>query len=363
MRDDIIITSKPETVGIEPDKEAHVEICFTKDVYEARILDPEAGFEERAVHIEVRTDSFTGSKARVLTHRWRMPQGSEERAVIEKSRQSCPFCPDNLEKMTPKFLPDLIKEGRITHGNAVVVPNAFPYSQHSAVVIMTPEHYVSLNEFESSVLHEAFDAAMVYLRRARAADGGISYASINWNYMPPSGAGMIHPHLQVVAEAKPTLFQERLLTQSLNYHMEKERNYWADLIGHEEQEKARFVGRAGNGAFLTAYAPRGMLGEIIAVFEKARTMEEIGQDGWEGFSKGLTTLLRCFHNMGINSLNMALIGGMDNAGHFWIQARIIPRVSVAPLGVSDVNYFEKGHQEVITVISPEELAQRLREVW
>jgi len=45
---------------------------------------------------------------------------------------------------------------------------------------------------------------------------------------------------------------------------------------------------------------------------------------------------------------------------FCIQARIIPRVSIPPLGISDVNYFEKGHNEVITVVFPEELADEIR---
>ena len=120
--------------------------------------------------------------------------------------------------------------------------------------------------------------------------------------------------------------------------------------------------RSGKVVFLTAYAPRGMLGEVIAIFEKARTLDEVGQEGWRQFSEGLTRVLYCFHSMGVRSLNMALVGSLDNAGHFWTQARIIPRVSVPPFGVSDVNYFEKAHQEIITVISPEELAEKLKEI-
>ncbi|MBW2050575.1 MAG: hypothetical protein JRJ09_18930 [Deltaproteobacteria bacterium] len=32
----------------------------------------------------------------------------------------------------------------------------------------------------------------------------------------------------------------------------------------------------------------------------------------------------------------------------------------SPLGISDVNYFENGHDEVISIISPEELADEIR---
>jgi len=36
--------------------------------------------------------------------------------------------------------------------------------------------------------------------------------------------------------------------------------------------------------FITAYAPRGMLGEVVAIFEKSRTVEELENNHWENFS-------------------------------------------------------------------------------
>jgi len=57
---------------------------------------------------------------------------------------------------------------------------------------------------------------------------------------------------------------------------------------------------------------------------------------------------------------MTLLANMEREEHFCVQARIIPRVSIPPLKISDVNYFEKGHNEVITVIFPEELAAKIK---
>ena len=82
-----------------------------------------------------------------------------------------------------------------------------------------------MDKFDAGVLKNAFEAAMLYTRKVRKVDEGVSYASINWNYMPPAGAGIIHPDLQVIVGANPTLFYERLLTESLKYHREEERNY------------------------------------------------------------------------------------------------------------------------------------------
>ena len=337
-----------------------MEISFHKETYEARILDPSEGFEEKKLVVEVRTDPFTGAKARILKHRWRLPKGSFDQSIISKSKQKCPFCPENIEKMTPKFPSDIVAEGRINHGQSTLIPNAFPYSRYNGVIIVSKDHFLSLDRFAPEILYDGFQASLLYIDQIRQFDDKVAYASINWNYMPPAGGGIIHPHWQIVVDNKPTRFHERLLSQSLKYHMAEGRNYWADLISLEKEKKVRYAFQAGKVVFIAAYAPRGMLGEVIAIFERARTLDEVAQDGWRDFSQGLSKVLGCLHGMGIDSLNMALIANLDNAGHFWTQARIIARASVPPLGTSDVNYFEKLHGEIIAVISPEELAERLR---
>gem|GEM_PF-6014886 len=38
----------------------------------------------------------------------------------------------------------------------------------------------------------------------------------------------------------------------------------------------------------------------------------------------------------------------------------MPKVSLPPQGTSDANYFEKGHDEVISVISPDDLAVEIK---
>ncbi|MBW1788808.1 MAG: hypothetical protein JRK53_19675 [Deltaproteobacteria bacterium] len=94
------------------------------------------------------------------------------------------------------------------------------------------------------------------------------------------------------------------------------------------------------------------------------TIEMVGygikKQGWRAFCEGLSRLLACFRRMNCGSLNMTLFSNIGKEGHFWTQARIIPRMSVPPLGISDVNYFEKGQDEVITIISPEELADKIK---
>jgi len=342
------------------DEGDEVERYFNKEVQEASILDPADGFQEKVIEIEVRSDLFTGSKARVLTHRWRIPKDLPDSSTFSPSEKKCPFCSENREISTPKFPDSMVPGGRIRQGRATVVPNAFPYSRYNAVVILSEDHFLPLDKFTPDILYEGFQAALSYINQIRQFDDKVAYASINWNYMPPAGGGIIHPHFQIVVDKHPTRFHQRLVAESLEYHMTQEKNYWADLVSFEEKQKERFILRSGNIVFLATYCPQGMLGEVLALFEKVRTLDEVGKEGWKCFSEGLCSILSSFHQMHFDSLNMTLLANIDNSGHFWTQARLIPRMSIPPLGISDVNYFEKGHDEVITVISPEELAENIR---
>ena len=103
-----------------------------------------------------------------------------------------------------------------------------------------------------------------------------------------------------------------------------------------------------------------MLGEVLAVFGKMISIRDITDDGWKSFSIGLSRVLRCFNNMHLDNLNMTILMSLEQNSDFWIQARIIPRINLPPWGTSDINYFEKGHDEIIVVLSPEDLAEEIR---
>ena len=192
---------------------------------EARLLDPTLGFQEKAIPVEVRTDLFSGAAARVLRFRWRPPATFPASSYIEKSEKTCPFCPERMSTSKPKFPPSIVKEGRIHCGHATVMPNAFLYSQYSGVVVFSDNHYIPLDHFSPEILFNAFIASTAYIDRVREADGRVAYASINWNYMPPAGGEIIHPHLLVVVNEEPTRLHSRLITSSRDYQGSHGRNY------------------------------------------------------------------------------------------------------------------------------------------
>ena len=337
-----------------------IETFFKREIREARLLDPTSGFQEKAIPVEVRTDLFSGAVARVLRFRWRPPETSPASSLIEKSEQTCPFCPERMSTSTPKFPPSIVKEGRIHRGQATALPNAFPYSQYSGVVVFSDNHHIPLNHFTPEILFNAFIASTAYIDRVREANERVAYASINWNYMPPAGGGIIHPHLQVVVNEEPTRLHRRLITASRDYQENHGSNYWSDLISFEKKKAERYLYCSGKVVFLTSFCPGGMFGEVLTIFDEATCLKDVAEDGWRCFSEGLSKVLACFHRLHFDSLNMTLLASLERREEICVQARIIPRVSLPPLGTSDVNYFEKGHGEVINIISPEDLAEEIK---
>ncbi len=120
--------------------------------------------------------------------------------VLEASRKGCPFCPGQVDSMTPKFIPEIAPEGRIRKGRAVSFPNSFPYAQYNWVVVLSDEHFYHLDQFSTEILKDGFTVAQEGIRRVVRREPEFTYSSINWNYLPQSGGGLYHPHLQVVVD-------------------------------------------------------------------------------------------------------------------------------------------------------------------
>ena len=146
---------------------------------------------------------------------------------------------------------------------------------------------------------------------------------------------MIHPHFQIVVDSKPTRFHQKLVAETLKYSMTRDKNYWADSVSFEKKGRERYIFRSKNIVFLATYCPQRMCGEVLTLFEKVRTLDEVGEVGWKCFSKGLCSVLCSFHQMHFDSVNMTLLANIDNSGHFLTRARIIPRKSIPTRGVSE----------------------------
>jgi galactose-1-phosphate uridylyltransferase len=337
-------------------------IGFHKRTTQGVYLSPFENFQSKTLTIEERYDDITGVASRVLPYRIKPAQKPDIDGYLDKSPAAiCPFCPDLFEKLTPKFPPDLHLEGKFRRGEAWLFPNAFPYDATNTVAIFSSRHFVPLDELTASYMRDGFAVCRDYFYRVAEMQKGYQYCSINWNYMPPSGGGLIHPHLQTIVGKEPTRFMRRLMTGAKRYAAGNEgANLWHTLLTLEKEADERFIASTGAIVWLTAFSPKGMAGEVDFYFKEKTSFFDLTEKNFDELLSGLSKIFRHLYTNHFMSFNLSLYATMTPDKHFWVQGKIIPRFELNPLGTSDINYFEKLHDEIICPIPPEQLCKELR---
>lgn len=333
---------------------------FEKREEQAELLDQREGYARKSIPFEIREDPLTGHVSRILPFRRKLNESAISPDVIQASRKGCPFCPDQVESMTPRFVPEIAPEGRLRKGKAVSFPNSFPYARHNWVVVLSDEHFYTLDQFSEEILKDGFLVAQEGIRRIGTQDPGFAFSSINWNYLPQSGGGLYHPHLQVVSDRIPTFSQREILEGLRSYQKEQGSFFWQDFLSEEMKINERYLGQQGDVHFFSAFSPRGILGEILILFSHRSTLDEITEEDWIDFSDGVVKVFQYLRERQTFSFNLAIFSGTIPEVHSWVHARLCPRILIPPWNTSDINYFEKLHGEVICVISPEDMAKELK---
>ena len=336
-------------------------IIFSRIKNETIYLDPRKGFEPQTVTSETRRDPLTGQISRIFPFRNLTLHRHDWTPFVEESLQKfCPFCPEVMEQVTPKFPAPITAAGRIRIGDAVAIPNLNPYDKHAAVVIMTDRHYVPMNEIDIQLITDSFRAGLIYLQRAAAVDpDGARYCSINWNYMPYSGGSLIHPHLQVIAGPEPCTFDHRMITASAMYTRNNKSNYWTDLVETEAVSDQRYIGKTGRLHWLCAFAPRHV-GEVLGIMPGRRTIDDITDQDLAEMSAGLINVIKYYERCNIASFNTALYLARREDEGFTAHVRIVGRFTIFPLAGSDITHMQILHDDPWTVIVPEVMAEDIK---
>jgi galactose-1-phosphate uridylyltransferase len=131
-----------------------------------------------------------------------------------------------------------------------------------------------MDTLKPSLMRDAFQVCQVYFQRMAQIDRDLQYASINWNYMPPSGGGLLHPHLQTIISDKPTRFVQTLYTSARRYEARTGCRLWEELVATEKAAEERYIGATGSVQWLTSFAPRGMAGELAFFLPECRSLLE-----------------------------------------------------------------------------------------
>src|SRR5579875_3873020 len=74
--------------------------------------------------IDVRGDPLTGHTSRILPNRGLMPANDFDlEAFARENQPSCPFCPERIDRLTPRLPAAIEPAGRIGCGESVLFPN------------------------------------------------------------------------------------------------------------------------------------------------------------------------------------------------------------------------------------------------
>jgi UDPglucose--hexose-1-phosphate uridylyltransferase len=322
-----------------------------------RFLDPTRGFEPVEKITEIRRDPLTGRTSHILDMGFEPERPDVEGMVAQARSGFNPFAPDKRDEVTPRFLEDVegIPGGRLSVGEALVVPNLFPYDRYSAVTVLSDADFIPLDGFSEDLLADAFRADLDYLGRVRETEGGdLRHYSVNWNYMPLAGGSLVHPHHQLIASPLPTNYLKDVEDGLGRY----EGDYFGDLV-RDEEDGERWVGREGGISWLTGFAPLGHI-DVVGVFERRVSLFDLTDEDVRALARALLRIFDYLHAENFVSFNFSLYG-LEGADHFTVHCRLSPRFLLSnALGTSDVNYFEISHSESLAFFYPEAAASGLR---
>ena len=319
----------------------------------AEMITADTGEVVRA-EIDVRVDPLTGHTSRILPNRGLMPPNDFDlEAFARENQTSCPFCPERIERLTPKLPPALHPDGRITRGEAVLFPNLHAYSSHSCVSVYSPQlHYLPLGRITELLMADNLATQVLYANAVMAADPDSRWASINANHMLPSGSSLFHPHLQGVVDPIPTTLQRRLADVPADR--------FDDYLDTERRAGVRFLGNSGQVQWLVSFAPIAPA-ELRAFVPGVASPAELGDDLIAELAHGLAETLNAYAEMGYESFNLAMYGAPPGTVGYPLNLRIAIRSNLKPFYRSDSTFLERLHWEGAVDLAPEDVAERIRD--
>ena len=338
---------------------------FRLEKKRARLHDPRVGFKLVEVESEIRYEPLTGTSGRICHFTLKKLPAPDLAPMIEQSRTVCPFCPERIEAVTPRYPEDMLAGGRMRQGGAMLVPNLFPYDDISAVAVLCREHFHAMDAIpEQAIADGLMLSRNFFAATGQWVAGGRGFGMVSWNYMPPSGGSQVHPHMQVVLTTNPGNGVLRELAAEAAYHERTGRRFADDLLEEEQKRAERWLGSVGNVAWLVPYVPLGLLGDAQAVFPGRASIADLSDADIADFSRSLVRILRGFAERGLWSFNLAFYPaafGPDGIKTHALTVRVLPRFFVNPaLHVSDASSMKMLLDERAAMVYPEETAELLR---
>jgi galactose-1-phosphate uridylyltransferase len=287
--------------------------------------------------LQYRTEHITGIRCRISPDR--LKRQINQSFYLPSDTGDCPFCRDAVMTVTPTF-PD---GNRIIRGESITFPNLFPFGEGHVVTVITREHAVV-----SFSRQQIVDALLAQIEALRHKDG---YASINWNFLPSSGASLVHPHLQGISDSCPSRIVEIYIAASEQYRKKQGRNYW-DVVREQERSSERYL--FGDEILWSSHAVPVGEREVRALLPLS-TLDEM-ENYADLLARGILEIIALYRNLGTHAFNMSIFFDKSGTDHgFRAFCSMISRINPNPSSRSDSAFMERLHLEPVIMTLPEDL--------
>lgn len=220
---------------------------------------------------------------------------------------------------------------------------------------------MKLNDFTPKLVFDGFKGGVAYLRRLKEAKPSIRFPIFIFNYMPPAGSSMFHPHMQVLVRDRPFYLVRLLLEKSKAYFESNKSSYWADLL-EKERNGERYVFGKNDVEWLVPFAPLRGINEAQAIVRGKSNLLELTNKEWLELAEGIAKILEYYHKEGYISFNIILMSGPVNEhlDYFDVNLRIMSRPGIQAFSFTDAWALPYLLWDGEAVEEPEPFAQRLR---
>ncbi|MFH1625139.1 MAG: hypothetical protein ABID54_08280 [Pseudomonadota bacterium] len=356
--------------GVE--RKVHMVVEFKRIISEPVILNPMNEFQEETQPVDVRFDPLTGVRRRfniALTKKAKMfHQPTDQNSIkmlVEKTAEGCFFCPQNLEKATPKFPPDILPEGRFRRGDSWVFPNLFQAFEVSGVGVIGKDHFLRTDQFSPEIFKNFFTMIIDFFRAVHSRRPEFKYATFGMNYLPPAGSSLLHPHNMVLMDRNPFPHLDSMTKESRAYLDRKSKNFWQDLIETEKQLGERYIGKTGSVEWMAAFSPIAA-NEFLGIVPGKSNFLEYDDNDLDGIAEGFARILFFYKNdLEVDPFNYIVYSGPlgENSDSFWSHVRISTRPNLTGNYVSDIPLAPLYLGDNFFNNPPEYLASRLKECF
>jgi len=333
---------------------------------------------------ELRYDPAKKIWSVIATDRSRKPDDFlVKRLEFRKEELSiCPFCKGNEDKTGSEIFSLKQKDEWLTR----VVPNRYPafriegelkrtghgiYDAVNAVgahevVIETPKHHIDPGNYTEAILFNLFVTFKERINDLKK-DTRFRYIMPFKNYGLLAGAGLEHPHSQIIALPVTPNIVKTKLSAALSHYRNKERCLFCDILDQERTENTRVIYENQDFVAICPYA--SALPFEVTIYPKKHN--HCFEDTDEGELSGLADITRevfsrlykCLENPPLNMVVHTSPPMVKRPSQpvYWtsIKEDFHWHIEITPR-LSGIAGFESGTGFYINPVAPESAAEYLK---